>query len=96
MVFVAIVSIYCGSLPVVQNPFPPTQPRTPFRCQSNVAECQDERCYYGDLVAMTREELKTRLDELARKYVETQNPEIAEELYQLARELEKIENESLE
>jgi hypothetical protein len=51
---------------------------------------------YGDLVAMTREELKTRLDDLARKYVETQNPEVAEELYQLARELEKIENESLE
>ena len=40
---------------------------------------------------MTREEIEAKMDELARKYVETHNPEIPQELYQLARELEKIE-----
>jgi hypothetical protein len=44
---------------------------------------------------MTREEIKRRLAELAREYVETPNPEIVPELYKLARELEKMENESL-
>jgi hypothetical protein len=42
---------------------------------------------------MTREETKRRLDELAREYVATHNPEIVEELYQLARELEKMDKE---
>ncbi len=45
------------------------------------------------VVYMTREELKRRLDELAREYVATHNPEIVEELYRLARELEKIDKE---
>jgi FKBP-type peptidyl-prolyl cis-trans isomerase (trigger factor) len=45
---------------------------------------------------MTREEIKRRLDDLAREYVGTQNPEIVVELYELARELEKMENESLD
>jgi hypothetical protein len=45
---------------------------------------------------MTREELKKRLDELARDYVETHNPDIPYEIYKLARELEKIENELLD
>jgi hypothetical protein len=40
---------------------------------------------------MTREEIQKRMDELARKYVETHNPEIPQKLYLLARELEKIE-----
>jgi hypothetical protein len=40
---------------------------------------------------MTREEIEKRMDELAREYVETHNPEIAVELYRLARELEKME-----
>ena len=40
---------------------------------------------------MTREEIKKRLDELARKYVETHDKEIVPELYRLARELEKME-----
>jgi hypothetical protein len=31
------------------------------------------------------------MDELARKYVETHDKEIIEELYELARELEKME-----
>ena len=40
---------------------------------------------------MTREEIEKRMDELARKYVEIRDKEISQELYQLARELEKIE-----
>jgi hypothetical protein len=44
---------------------------------------------------MTREETKRRLDELAREYVATHNPEIAVELYRLARELEKMEEGGL-
>lgn len=44
--------------------------------------------------AMTRQEIDERMNELARKYVETHDPEIPYELYKLARELEKIEKES--
>jgi hypothetical protein len=43
---------------------------------------------------MTREQIKRRLDELVREYVETHNPNIVEELYRLARELEKMEEEN--
>jgi FKBP-type peptidyl-prolyl cis-trans isomerase (trigger factor) len=39
---------------------------------------------------MTREEIEERMDELARKYVETRNKKIVDELYELARELEKL------
>jgi predicted transcriptional regulator len=39
-----------------------------------------------------REEIKKRLDELARKYCDTHNPEIVEELNRLARQLEKMES----
>jgi hypothetical protein len=42
---------------------------------------------------MTREDTKRRLDELAREYVATHNPEIVEELYRLARELEEMDKE---
>ena len=45
---------------------------------------------------MTHEEIKRRVDELAREYIETHNPEIALELYRLARELEKMEEEVIE
>jgi hypothetical protein len=41
--------------------------------------------------AMTREEIEERMDELARKYIETHDPEIVKQLYELARELEKLE-----
>jgi hypothetical protein len=41
----------------------------------------------------SREEIKKRMVELARKYVETHDPEIIKELYKLARELEKLEKE---
>ena len=40
---------------------------------------------------MTREEIEKRVDELARTYVETHEPEIREEIYSLSRELEKME-----
>jgi hypothetical protein len=40
---------------------------------------------------MTREEIERKMDELARKYVETRNPKIPQEPYRLARELEKLE-----
>jgi FKBP-type peptidyl-prolyl cis-trans isomerase (trigger factor) len=39
---------------------------------------------------MTGEEIKRRLDELARKYVDTHDKEIVPELYRLARALEKM------
>jgi FKBP-type peptidyl-prolyl cis-trans isomerase (trigger factor) len=45
---------------------------------------------------MTREEIKRRLDQLAREYIETHNPEIAVELYRLARELETMEEGVIE
>ena len=40
---------------------------------------------------MTREETEQKMDELARKYVATQDPEIREEIYRLGREPEKME-----
>ena len=40
---------------------------------------------------LSREEIKKRMVELARKYVETHDPEIINALYKLARELEKME-----
>jgi FKBP-type peptidyl-prolyl cis-trans isomerase (trigger factor) len=45
---------------------------------------------------MTREEIERRMDELARKYVETRNHEIIDELYKLRLELEKIKRKSLD
>ena len=41
---------------------------------------------------MTREEIEQKMDELTRKYVETQDKEIIVELYRLGRELEKLRN----
>jgi FKBP-type peptidyl-prolyl cis-trans isomerase (trigger factor) len=43
---------------------------------------------------MTREEIEKRMDELARKYVETRDPEIIEELYKLRLERNRVEKES--
>ena len=45
---------------------------------------------------MTREETQQRMNELARKYTETHDKEIIEEIYKLARELQKIENQKIE
>lgn len=42
---------------------------------------------------MTRAEIEKRMDELARKYTETQDPENSTEIYRLARQLEKMEKE---
>ena len=41
---------------------------------------------------LSREEIKKRMDEIARSYVETHDPKIREEIYRLGRELEKMEN----
>jgi histone H3/H4 len=40
---------------------------------------------------MTREEIEQKMDELARKYVETHNQKIIDELCELARELMEME-----
>jgi predicted DNA-binding protein len=40
---------------------------------------------------MTLEEIEKRMDELASKYVETRDPEIREEIYKLAKQLEDME-----
>ena len=42
-------------------------------------------------LAFTEEDHRA-MDELARKYVETRDPKIREEIYRLGRELEKLEN----
>ena len=41
---------------------------------------------------MTREEIDQKIDELARKYVETHDPEIPYEIYKLARQLEELDH----
>jgi hypothetical protein len=43
---------------------------------------------------MTREQIEERMNELARKYLQTHDPKIPYELYELARELEKLEKKS--
>jgi hypothetical protein len=41
-------------------------------------------------VPITREEIERRMNELARKYVDTHDPELTKELYELAGELERM------
>ena len=41
----------------------------------------------------TREEIEKRIDELVRKYIETHDREIIEELYKLSRKLEELEKQ---
>jgi FKBP-type peptidyl-prolyl cis-trans isomerase (trigger factor) len=43
-------------------------------------------------VSVTREEIEKQMDELARKYTGTLDPEVREELYRLSRQLEKLTN----
>ena len=45
---------------------------------------------------MTRQEIEERMDELGRRLAETHDKKIIKELYELARELEKLEKESKE
>jgi hypothetical protein len=45
-------------------------------------------------VPMNRGEIEERMDEFARRYIETHDKEIARELSRLARELEKLEKRS--
>jgi hypothetical protein len=49
---------------------------------------------YGSRNSMSRAEIEERLDDFARKYIETHDKEIARELSRLARELEKVEKTS--
>jgi hypothetical protein len=42
---------------------------------------------------MTREEIEDLMEELTRQFAATRDPEIREQLYELARELEKMEEE---
>jgi hypothetical protein len=46
---------------------------------------------YGSPNSMSRAEIEERMDEFARKYLETHDKEIARELSRLARELEKVQ-----
>jgi FKBP-type peptidyl-prolyl cis-trans isomerase (trigger factor) len=46
-------------------------------------------CEYA--VPMTREEIQKRMDELARKYVETHDRDIIEELNRLSRQLQELD-----
>jgi FKBP-type peptidyl-prolyl cis-trans isomerase (trigger factor) len=41
---------------------------------------------------MTREEIEKRMDELAREYHETRDPEIPAEIFRLARQLSEMEH----
>jgi metal-sulfur cluster biosynthetic enzyme len=49
-----------------------------------------ERFSFGQ--AMTREEIEQKMDELAREYHDTHDPEIPEEIYELARRLGEMEH----
>ena len=42
---------------------------------------------------MTREEIEELMEELTRQFAATRDPEIREELYEVARELEKLKNQ---
>jgi hypothetical protein len=50
---------------------------------------------YGSTSPMSRAEIEERMDDFARKYVETHDKEIVRELSRLARELEKVEKASV-
>jgi FKBP-type peptidyl-prolyl cis-trans isomerase (trigger factor) len=41
---------------------------------------------------VTREEIEQKMDELAREYRETHDPEISEEIFELARRLREMEH----
>jgi hypothetical protein len=43
---------------------------------------------------MTREEIEKKMEELVGKYVETHDPEVREGIYELCRELEKLDKQS--
>ena len=65
-----------GSLPPIKKP-------TVFQCGHIV-------CWFP-LMPLSRDEIEKRMVELARKYVETHDSKIIKELYELGRELEKVE-----
>jgi hypothetical protein len=49
---------------------------------------------YGSRSSMSRQEREDRMDEFARKYLETHDKEIAREVSRLARELETLKKTS--
>ena len=63
--------------------------RAPFKATMLIRFPNEGEVYA--MQPMTRQEIQQKMDELARKYVETRDKEIPQELYQMARELEKIE-----
>lgn len=45
----------------------------------------------GEKMKMTREEIEELMDELRRRFFATRDPEIREELYELAKQLEELD-----
>jgi hypothetical protein len=43
-------------------------------------------------VTMTRQEIEQKMDELAREYYETHDPNIPEEIWRLARQLKELDH----
>jgi hypothetical protein len=41
---------------------------------------------------MTREEIEQRMDELAREFAKTHDPEIRDKIYRLARQLKELDH----
>jgi hypothetical protein len=95
MVFVAIVSIYCGSLPVVHNLL--SFQLNPGWCSHVNRMSPNVKTNSNWIITswfMTREEIEKRMDELARQYIQTRDPEIIKELSKLRLELAKMEKGS--
>jgi len=44
------------------------------------------------MISRTRQEIEQRMDELAREYRDTHDPEIPEEIYRLARQLKELDH----
>ena len=60
--------------------------------KTTIFQCGQIVCWFP-FMPLSRLEIKKRMVELARKYVETHDPKIIKELYILDRELEKVESE---
>jgi FKBP-type peptidyl-prolyl cis-trans isomerase (trigger factor) len=46
----------------------------------------------GDAVTMNREEIEQKMDELAREFAETHDPEVRDEIYRLAHQLKELDH----
>jgi hypothetical protein len=65
----------------------PMSRRAPFKGLQSMDFPVKERA----MQQMTRQEIEQKMDELAREYVETHNRKIVDQLYELTRELEKMD-----